>query len=154
MSKNSLLLLFGGMVVAVSFLGIPSSWKTIIFSALGVLIIIIALLLRKDIATGALCMHLTREKQTNSYKQNGMLRDNSHNDKERSKKESKKENREDDSPQGIVPGGDSPQGIVPRGPNVKQETAKVDDKGEAKEEAKEDGESEHEHKRQTTETQT
>jgi len=60
-------------VSIVSFLGIPSSWKTIIFGVLGVLIMMIALFLRRDIATGALCMHLAEEKQTDSYTQNGML---------------------------------------------------------------------------------
>ena len=78
MSKNSLLLLFGGLVVIVSFFGVPSSWKTVIFSALGVLIIIVTLLLRRDIATGALCLSLSKERHTDSYKQNGMLQDNSH----------------------------------------------------------------------------
>jgi len=74
MSKNSLLLLFGSLVLASSFLGIPSSWKTVIFSILGVLVIIVTLLVRRDITTGALCLHLTEEKHTNSYKQNGVLR--------------------------------------------------------------------------------
>ncbi len=78
MSKNSSLLLFGGLVVIVSFLGIPSSWKTIIFSLLGVLIITVTLLLRRDITTGALCMHLNKDKHTDSYKQNGMLHDSSY----------------------------------------------------------------------------
>lgn len=89
MPKSSLLLLFGGLVVVTSFLGIPSSWKTIVFSALGVLIIVIALLLRKDIATGALCLHLTEEKQTDSYRQNGVFRgsniENNHGNKEEEK---------------------------------------------------------------------
>lgn len=78
MSKNSSLLLLGGLVVIVSFFGIPSSWKTIVFSILGILIIIVTLFLRRDIATGALCLHLTREKQTDSYKQNGMLQNDNH----------------------------------------------------------------------------
>lgn len=76
MSKNSLLLLFGSLVLIVSFLGIPSSWKTVVFSVLGVLIIAVTLLVRRDITTGALCLHLTEEKHTNSYKQNGALRSN------------------------------------------------------------------------------
>lgn len=76
MSKDSSLLFFGGLVIVVSFLGIPSSWKTIVFSIIGVLIIITALLLRKDITSGALCLHLTEEKQTDSYKQNAPLRSN------------------------------------------------------------------------------
>ncbi len=77
MSKNSLLLLLGGLVTLVSILGIPSSWKTIIFGVLGIIIIIITLLIRRDITTGALCMHLTEERQTNSYKQNGALQNKS-----------------------------------------------------------------------------
>jgi len=91
MPKNSSLLLFGLLVVIVSFLGIPSSWKTIIFSILGVLIITVALLLRKDITTGALCLHLTKEKHTNSYKQNGVLRSTTHTDSHSSETKSLKE---------------------------------------------------------------
>lgn len=58
-----------------SFLGVPSSWKTVIFGVLGILIIVIALLLRRDIASGALCLHLTEDKHTDSYRQNGVLRE-------------------------------------------------------------------------------
>ena len=115
MSKDSSLLLFGGLVILVSFLGIPSSWKTIAFSILGALIITMALLLRKDITTGALCLHLTEEKHTDSYSQNGVLRsnnqesnnsddsgnetddneDNKKEDREESEEENKKEHEND-----------------------------------------------------------
>lgn len=81
--------------MVVSFLGIPSSWKTIIFSTLGVLIIIMALLLRKDITTGALCLHLTKEKHTNSYKQNGALRDNSPKDTDNPEIKHEKKNEDE-----------------------------------------------------------
>lgn len=74
MSKNSFLILLGILVVVSSFLGVPSSWKTIIFGVLGVLIIAVAMLLRKDITSGALCMHLMEEKQTDSYRQSGVLK--------------------------------------------------------------------------------
>ncbi len=90
MSKSSLLLLLGGLVVFVSLLGIPSSWKTIIFGVLGVSVIIIALLLRRDIATGALCMNLTEERHTNSYKQNGALHSKNNTVNSNKKKEEKK----------------------------------------------------------------
>ncbi|MEX0651977.1 MAG: hypothetical protein WD509_00700 [Candidatus Paceibacterota bacterium] len=74
MSKNSALILFGSLIIIVSFLGIPSSWKTVAFSILGVLVVTLALLLRKDITSGALCLHLTEEKRTDSYAQSGVLR--------------------------------------------------------------------------------
>ena len=89
MSKSSLLLLLGGIVLITSFLGIPSSWKTISFSVLGVLIVIVALLLRRDITTGALCLHLTEEKHTDSYKQNGVLRESHKENNHRREKENK-----------------------------------------------------------------
>jgi hypothetical protein len=92
MSKNSALLLFGGLVVAVSFLGIPSSWKTIAFSILGASIIAMALFLRRDITSGALCLHLTEDKHTDSFKQNGALRDTNNKDAGSEKKDDEKEN--------------------------------------------------------------
>jgi hypothetical protein len=98
MSKDTSLLFFGGLVIVVSFLGIPSSWKTIVFSIIGVLIITTALFLRKDITSGALCLHLTEEKQTDSYKQNAVMRNNSIEISHENKKDTSKnisENKED-----------------------------------------------------------
>jgi len=67
-----------------------------VFSILGVLIIIVSLSLRKDITTGALCMHLTEGKYTNSYRQNGPLHseniDNNEENNLRNDAEGKKEN--------------------------------------------------------------
>lgn len=74
MSKNSFLILLGILIVISAFLGVPSSWKTIIIGALGVLTVAIALMLRKDIATGAICMHLQENVHTDSYVQNGLLK--------------------------------------------------------------------------------
>ena len=76
MSKNSLLITLGVLTILSSFLGVPGSWKTAIFSVLGLLIVIVAVFLRKDIASGSLCTHLQEEKRTDSYTQNGALRHN------------------------------------------------------------------------------
>ncbi|MCW9054535.1 MAG: tetraspanin family protein [Candidatus Pacebacteria bacterium] len=74
MTKNSTLIFLGVLVVFSSFLGIPGSWKMVIFNFLGLLIIITAALLRRDITSGSLCAHLTEEKHTDSYRQTGVLR--------------------------------------------------------------------------------
>lgn len=66
--------MLGVLVVLSSLLGVPGSWKTVIFSILGLLIIVVALLLRRDITSGSLCTHLHEEKSTDSYTQNGVLR--------------------------------------------------------------------------------
>lgn len=73
MSKNSLILFFGGLVIIVPFLGLPSAWKTIIFALLGVGIVIVTLMLRRDIASGELYIHLQKDTKTDSYAQNGVL---------------------------------------------------------------------------------
>lgn len=89
MSKNSFLILLGALVVLTTFLGIPGSWKTIVFSVLGLLIIVTASLLRKDIVSGAVCTHLTEEKQTDSYRQSGALRHHDPHEHEESATESR-----------------------------------------------------------------
>ena len=73
MSKNSLLILLGGLVILSSFLGIPSSWKTLLVGVLGLAVVVVALLLQRDIASGTLCMHLEEDKRTDSYAQNGAI---------------------------------------------------------------------------------
>ena len=73
MSKNSLTIILGVLIVVSGFLGVPSSWKTVIIAALGLGVIGVALALRKDITSGTLCLHLQEEKKTDSYAQNGMI---------------------------------------------------------------------------------
>lgn len=71
MSKNSLTLLFGVLVLLIPYLGIPRSWKTVAFSLLGLAIIATSLLLKREIVSGSMCAHLREEKHTDSYSQNG-----------------------------------------------------------------------------------
>lgn len=73
MSKNSLIIILGALVVLSTFLGVPSAWKTVLFWALGLGIIVTAAILRKDIASGAICLHLSEDQKTDSYSQNGMI---------------------------------------------------------------------------------
>ena len=94
MSKNSLILFLGGLIVVVSFFGIPSSWKTVIFAVLGLSVIITTALLRKDMTTGELCMHLEEDTKTDSYTQNGAFAKFQHNStKEYEYKESGREDK-------------------------------------------------------------
>ncbi len=83
MTKDSFLIFLGALVVLATFLGVPSSWKTIIFNILGLLIIVTALLLRKDITSGAICTHLTAEKHTDSYTQSSVLTEHNENSETR-----------------------------------------------------------------------
>jgi hypothetical protein len=73
MSKSSFILIISWLIVLTSFLGIPSSWKTIIVSLLAIGIVALASLLRRDITSGAVCMHLQSEQKTDVYTQNSVL---------------------------------------------------------------------------------
>lgn len=48
MSRESLVLLLGLIVFFVPFAGIPSDWKTYIFAAIGVLLMLLGFLLRRS----------------------------------------------------------------------------------------------------------
>jgi hypothetical protein len=73
MQKTSFILTLTTLIVVTSFLGIPSSWKTIVVSLLALGVVSLALMLRKDIASGAICLHLQSDQKTDVYAQNGAL---------------------------------------------------------------------------------
>lgn len=73
MQKTSFILTLASLTIVTSFLGIPSLWKTVIISLLALGIIILATTLRKDIASGSICLHLQSEHKTDVYSQNSAL---------------------------------------------------------------------------------
>ncbi|OGG63526.1 hypothetical protein A3D66_02570 [Candidatus Kaiserbacteria bacterium RIFCSPHIGHO2_02_FULL_50_9] len=69
MSRESSILLLGIIVVLTRFSGLPSSWKNTIFFVCGVVIAILAFLLRRR---RALATTLNVEKRSDSYVQNNI----------------------------------------------------------------------------------
>jgi uncharacterized protein (DUF58 family) len=73
MQKTSFILTLASIIIIVSFLGIPSSWKTVVVSLFALGVVVLAVLLRKDIASGSICLHLQSEHKTDVYAQNSAL---------------------------------------------------------------------------------
>ncbi len=51
MSKHSLLILSGALVIAIPYLGVPASWKMVLEIGVGCLIILTTLALRHEVRT-------------------------------------------------------------------------------------------------------
>ena len=73
MSKNTAIIVTGALVLVTPYLGIPSDWKTVIFVAVGIIIIIIGLSLRRD-GNGA---GIQTGKKTDTFVENGAKPDTS-----------------------------------------------------------------------------
>ena len=74
MTKDVGILILGLVVAMVPFLGIPSSWKTVMFVASGLAIAFHAFLLRGDLSLTVSGKHTKGERRTDTFAENGTAR--------------------------------------------------------------------------------
>lgn len=71
MTKDVGILVLGLVVVATPFLGLPSSWKTVIFVISGLVIAFLAFLLRGDLPLPGSGRYTEGERKTDTFAENG-----------------------------------------------------------------------------------
>ena len=74
MTKDVGILILGLTVAATPFLGIPSSWKTVIFVVSGLIIAILSFLLRGNLSLTAYSKHNKEERRTDTFAENSLTR--------------------------------------------------------------------------------
>ena len=74
MTKDVGILILGLVVVATPFLGLPSSWKTVIFVVLGLVIASLAFLLRGDLPLPGSGRYTGEGRKTDTFAENGSAR--------------------------------------------------------------------------------
>ncbi|MAF59719.1 MAG: hypothetical protein QF858_01740 [Candidatus Pacebacteria bacterium] len=87
MSKDSVILILGIVVVIVPFLGFPGIFETIAFVVSGAVIAVLAFMLRRDIAEGLHCKPFEEGKTTDTYSQNNARKNDNEENAEKSEGE-------------------------------------------------------------------
>ncbi len=73
MTKDVTLIIFGFIVTFTPFLGVPDSWKNVLLLFVGLGIVIIAFLWRREIITGVITSPTKKNsKNTDAYVENGI----------------------------------------------------------------------------------
>ena len=74
MTKDVGILILGLSVASIPFLGVPSSWKTVLLVVLGLVIALLAFLLRGDISLTVGGKHAKGERRTDTFAENSTAR--------------------------------------------------------------------------------
>ena len=74
MTKDVSILILGLAVAVTPFLGIPSSWKAVLLIVLGLVIALLAFLLRGDVSFAVGGKHVKGERRTDTFAENEATR--------------------------------------------------------------------------------